>query len=861
MKTFTVKPFLFRLLRPLPMPVIAILIGLLTGLAVWAVLDQVQGRMISKIANRELKTQLSLRSREGLIRFDRYVASYAATTRLLANHRRLAEHLDPIVWLPNEPFETRLYRDAKPAWLADSFARYELPTPSHILLLDGTGALREVYESRGQPLPGELTDKIRRQLTWPDGMRPLLVAVGGLPYLVIGDLIEDSEGFPMGTLVLAVPVDADFLTAAQQVIWPERVLVALVTGSTQRIVTSVDPETLPPGTHLKTWRRDYLITSQPLSQQETGGWDLHFTTFVSHASVDRMARHMRTFEWRQRGLTALIFILVFTAVIYLVSARLNRILKRMSRFAHRALGIAQPGFQRGNNQLLLLEDWIQQFTQLVLKARQELSRHYEHEMRETEALKAAIMEASLDSIVTIDGRGRIVDCNPTAERAFGLRRDRDIGQPFAVRSVAASDLPLFDGLLAESHRAQREGREPHVRGELAALRHDGTTMPVELSIVPIEVDDGTFYTLYMHDITERLEAEREIKSLARIANESPNPILRVAEAGRLVFANRASRPLLEAWGCAVGDRLPADWVAEVDQALVDGETHERETVLAGQVYALLFTPIRELGYVNIYGRDITAVRRAEQEARQHQAELVHVCRLSTLGEVATGMAHELNQPLSAIANFANGASRRLQGDLIEPQPLIQAMGQITTQAERASEIIRRLRALVAKQPPIRSAADLNAMVREVCSFVEFDVERLGIALHLEMAPGRILVNVDLVQIEQVLLNLVRNALDALADMPAAERRIAIRTRVTPDEAEVEIEDNGPGIEPTQMRRLFEPFYTTKDSGMGMGLPISRTILDDHDGRIWAESQPGAGTTFHVVLPVIATAERTTDSAT
>ncbi|WP_051022014.1 ATP-binding protein [Thioflavicoccus mobilis] len=842
------------------MPVIAIMIGLLTGLAVWAALDQVQGRMISKIANNELNTQLKLRSSESLVRFDRYLSNYAATTRLLANHRRLAEYLDPLVWLPDEPFEPLIYRDTPPPWLPDIFARYELPAPSHILLLDGTGAVREIYQNRGAPLPADLANEIRSQLTRPDGVRTLVVPVGGKPYLVIGDLIEDSEGFPMGSLVLAVPIDADFLTASQQVVWPERIVVALVAGDNQRIVASVDPKTLPVGTNLEIWRHDYLITSQPIAQQDAAEWDLRFATFLSQASVDRMTRHMRAFEWRQRGITAVVFIFVFTLLIYLVSARLNKVLKRMSRFAHRALGIAQPGFQRGSNQLLLLEDWIQQFTQLVLKARQEMSRRYEHEMRETEALKAAIMEASLDSVVTIDGRGRIIEFNATAAQALGLRRERDIGRAFAAGSVTATDRILFNGLLDDSRRARHEGREPHVHGEIAAVRHDGKAMPVELSIVPIDVDEGTFYTLYMHDITERLEAEREIKSLARIANESPNPILRVG-AGQIVFANRASRPLLRAWGIDVGGRLPAQWTAEVDEALAEGATREHETLIGGQVYALLFTPIRELGYVNIYGRDITAVRRAEQEARQHQGELVHVCRLSTLGEVATGMAHELNQPLSAIVNFANGASRRIQGGSVDPQQLIQAMTQITTQAERASEIIRRLRALVAKQPPIRSEADLNYLVREVCSFVEFDADRLDVAIVLETAPGRIPVNVDLVQIEQVLLNLVRNALDALADLPATERRIRIRTRVNTDEADVEIEDNGPGIEPTQMNRLFEPFYTTKESGMGMGLPISRTILDDHDGRIWAESRPGVGTIFHVILPIIATPQEPADSGT
>jgi len=249
------------------------------------------------------------------------------------------------------------------------------------------------------------------------------------------------------------------------------------------------------------------------------------------------------------------------------------------------------------------------------------------------------------------------------------------------------------------------------------------------------------------------------------------------------------------------------------------------------------------------------VRRAEQESRRHQTELAHVCRLSTMGEVATGMAHELNQPLSAIVNFANGCSRRLQSNLGRRQDLVDAMGQITTQAQRASEIIRRLRALVGKQPPIRSEVDLNHLVKEVCSFVEFDVDKMSFAIELDLEPNEILVNVDLVQIEQVLLNLVRNAIDALVEIPPPARHLTLRTLLKGEEAEVVVQDSGPGIEPERMQSLFEPFFTTKESGMGMGLPISQTILENHRGRIWAESAPEGGAVFFIRLPVIQTAQQ------
>jgi C4-dicarboxylate-specific signal transduction histidine kinase len=219
-----------------------------------------------------------------------------------------------------------------------------------------------------------------------------------------------------------------------------------------------------------------------------------------------------------------------------------------------------------------------------------------------------------------------------------------------------------------------------------------------------------------------------------------------------------------------------------------------------------------------------------------------------MGEVATGMAHELNQPLSAIVNFASGCSRRMQSGMGVTGELVAAMGHITTQAQRASEIIRRLRAMVGHQPAIRESADINHLVREVCTFVEFDAGRQGVDIELELHQQPLPVRVDLVQVEQVLLNLLRNALDALQDTPAGQRRIWLRTRPLAQDVEVEIEDTGPGIDALTAAHLFDPFFTTKDSGMGMGLPISKTIMEQHRGSIRLVSGDTAGARFQVRLP-------------
>ncbi len=857
----SIKPAIFRLLRLLPMPVIAIMIGLVAGFGVWMVLDQVQSRAVGRIFDKELRARLDLRSRESLLRFDQYMANYAATARLLANHRRLAQYLEPLFWFPEEDVDPIVYEGFRPFWLPDFFGRNALLTPSHVMLIDSRGRVREIYQAGDLKLPDDMLADAPQWVGAGDDVRTLMARVDDQPYLVVSDRVEDAGGYAMGHLVVVVPIDEQFLIASEGPISADSSAVALVDADEQRILASNEPQELLPGTQLDQWADDFLVTSQSLPEYEGSNWNMLFATFIPNSSVAKMSERVVQFERNQRVIAALVFIAVFTLVIYLVSARLNKVLKRMSRFSQRALNIEQPGFKRGGNQLLLLEDWIQHFTHLVLKAREEMSRKHEHEMRETEALKAAIMEASLDAIVTLNRAGEIVDYNPMAESMLSFSRGDIIGNDFTRRFLDPGDHAAFVGMLQESVRRHRQDMQPHARGELWARRADGSRFPVEISIVPIDIDAERVYTLYIHDATKRKQAEREIKSLARFASESPSPILRVSGDGLIAYANAASLPLLEAWLTGPGKRLPEDWIGEVRAALDEGQNREYEDDQGSQIYSLLFVPIQDLGYVNIYARDITAVRRAEQESRQHQSELVHVCRLSTMGEVATGMAHELNQPLSAIVNYANGASRRLQGGIGDSDALVDAMRHISTQAQRAGEIIRRLRALVGKQPPIRSAVDLNYLVREVCGFVEFETGKLDLQVQLQLAEGEIPVNVDLVQIEQVLLNLVRNALDALEEKPVGERELMIGTSMQDGRALISVRDNGLGIPPDRMLHLFDPFFTTKETGMGMGLPISQTILENHDGSIWAESEPGVGTTFYVRLPVAATASAAGDAET
>jgi len=532
----------------------------------------------------------------------------------------------------------------------------------------------------------------------------------------------------------------------------------------------------------------------------------------------------------------------------LMSSRISRLLSRVSSLSRRALDMPDSGVHRHGNQLLILEDWIRDFVQLVMRARDEMRRQHETELQQTEKLRMAIMDASLDSVITVNELGQIIDFNPTAQDTFDYRHDEAVGRSFSELVVAPKWRETFERLLYLSLSGAEQG-VPLQRTEIQVVARDRRIFPVELSIKPVSLEDQLVFTLYLRDIAERKMREAEIRSLAALPSESPIPVLRINRRGVITYANQPSTPLLKHWGCRPLQTLPVYWRSRIEEVLASTATSELEVATDEGIFSLLLAPVSELGYVNVYARDITSERAAEEELKRRQNELVHVTRLSNMGEMATGIAHELNQPLSAIVNFANGCARRLRLDIGGKDEMLHALGQISAQAGRAGEIIKRLRGMVSRRQPIREIVDLNVLARETCSMLSHELGRHELTIERRLANRELWVRVDSVQIEQVLINLLRNALDALVDVPASERRLVIESG-SQSEGMVflSVRDNGSGISDKAMEHLFDPFFSTKESGMGMGLAISQTIISNHHGKIRADSQPGNGSTFIIELP-------------
>src|SRR3954452_18745818 len=253
-------------------------------------------------------------------------------------------------------------------------------------------------------------------------------------------------------------------------------------------------------------------------------------------------------------------------------------------------------------------------------------------------------------------------------------------------------------------------------------------------------------------------------------------------------------------------------------------------------------------YFTGFVRDLTEHQKTQARLQELQSELVHVSRLSAMGEMASALAHELNQPLAAISNYMKGSRRLLAGSQDPNTPKIEsALDRAAEQALRAGQIIRRLRDFVSRGESEKRVESLSKLIEEAGALGLAGAREQDVQLRFSLNPNADLVLADRVQIQQVLVNLFRNALEAMAQSPRREL-VVTNTRVADDMIEIEVSDSGSGFQDDVMPNLFQTFFTTKDTGMGVGLSISRSIIEAHGGRMWAESNASGGATFRFTLP-------------
>jgi two-component system, LuxR family, sensor kinase FixL len=483
----------------------------------------------------------------------------------------------------------------------------------------------------------------------------------------------------------------------------------------------------------------------------------------------------------------------------------------------------------------------------------------------------ALLDAAVDAVIIINHRGIMEEFNRSAERLFGYAAREVIGRNVNIL-MTDRDRELHDAYL---ERYIRTG-VAHIIGigrDVTGKCKDRRVFPAFLSVGRISGSDPPRFVGFIQDLTLRAQAlaaaQRE-RDLANSYLEAALTILVALDGShRVSLINRAGCELLNDEEAAL---VGVDWVEvvvaaahraqvarDLDALLRDntGRPLHREYPItcrdgSQRLVAWRCVVLRDSdgGATGILcsGDDITDSRRAELEARESRERLTHVSRLATMGEMASGISHELNQPLAAIANYASAATRLLAGAKPDLEDTLEALHQISSQALRAGEIIRRLRSLVRDSVTERELLSVNDVIEELKGLSRADARAHDVPVQFELAPDLPLVSIDRIQIQQVLLNLLRNSIDAMEEIPAGLRDVVIRTGSdAAGDVTVTVTDTGPGVPAGIRDRLFMPFVTSKASGTGLGLAISRTIAEAHAGRL--EYRPGdrRGATFVLTL--------------
>jgi PAS domain S-box-containing protein len=491
-------------------------------------------------------------------------------------------------------------------------------------------------------------------------------------------------------------------------------------------------------------------------------------------------------------------------------------------------------------------------------------------LQSREAYYETILDAAPQIIWQGNADGTVKYVNQAWEDITGMAKENALGSGWAS-VIHPADAPE---LLAEWERACTDGKR--FAGECRFLCKDGSYHTFDFVGIPVCDSSGkiTSWVGIDTDITERKKAEE-----ALVVSETRNRTLldgspvctKIIDLdSKLQYMSCAGQSQLKIsdiepfYGSTFPPELYPDPMKKLATEHLErakrGETTTVECCVLDTEgselwYDTTFVPAHEedgrIQYVIVISVNITERKRAEEQTRKLQDELAHVSRLSTMGEMATGIAHELNQPLAAISSYSFTARAACEKLPSCPPEVQQILGKLEDQSIRAGDIVRRLRDFVTKTESARVRADLNTIIREVISFVEPDIREADVALRLNLEANEspTFIVIDKIQIQQVLVNLIKNALDAMKETPTETCELIVSTQILQDDqVEVSVSDTGKGLTQEELEQVFGAFFSTKQEGMGMGLPISRSIIEAHNGEMWSKSKVGCGATFGFNIP-------------
>lgn len=469
---------------------------------------------------------------------------------------------------------------------------------------------------------------------------------------------------------------------------------------------------------------------------------------------------------------------------------------------------------------------------------------------------AAIVDSAKDAIVGKDLSGIVTSWNQAAEAMFGYQASEIIGRPITL-IVPPERMAEEETILEKLRQGERLSHF-----ETERQRKDGSHIAVSLTISPIRDDAGRIIGIskIARDLSETQRQEGLLRSILATV---PDALIVIDDRGLIQSFNTAAERMFgyrfgEVEGQNVSMLMPSPYRETHDSHL--GRylvTGERRIIGIGRIVSgqrrdgSVFPIELAVGEVNLpdrrlftgFIRDLTVRQARERRFAELQSEFLHVSRLNELGEMASTLAHEVSQPLAAMANYRNALRQLLaEGRTKEAQEVVDRIGE---QAERARLIIARLRALVRKGETVKEMENLQRCIEEASALALTGLGD-GLKLEIRIADDAAEAMIDRIQIQQVLLNLVRNAAEAMTTSP--RRVLSISTGRAGQMVEVRVADTGPGLPESVRSRLFQPFVTTKPNGLGVGLSVCQTIVAAHGGELSAMDAPGGGTVFRLTLP-------------
>ncbi len=741
----------------IPLTLKTVIIALVVGTAVWFILDHIQSRRIKTVFMDQLTERLGQQAMDDRLRFNRYVKAYHLSAALFVMQKNFSDYIEQIVWQPQDIIEIKLYK-RPPPWYPGRSVLKASAQPRYALLLDPEGHVREIYNRHNDKLPLSLIQPIRLLID-KSRNQSYLTTLDNVHYLITSSSYNNALNTSLALLMLATPIDDSFLNASIGSSSHRDIVALLTPGENPEVLTSSNLMEIPAGIRLDLLKDKYLTTGKEFFDYGSSDLVVRFASFISVSKANKLTRSFISQERRERGILAVVFILSFAVVMFLIAQRIHHLTGRISEFSQKTLGTKKQEIFRGD-QLYALEKRFQHLTEEVVRSREIIKEQAEEQTR-------LIVRNAFDAIITMDARGEIMTWNPKAEAIFGLKKEEATG-----RNLSDTIIPhrFRDAYRKGLENFLKMGKGPILDKpfETTACYSDGHEFPVEITVSHTATGNDFIFIAIIRDISER--------------------------------------------------------------------------------------------------------RKAEEERKLIQAKLIHTNKMTSLGTLVSGVAHEINNPNSFIMSNAqlfsdiwkdvshvldrhyekNGdfpVGKLSHSELQEHVPRL--LNTINKGTERIKQIVDSLKNFSrADVASLDEKVNVNEVVKTAWLLMRNSIKKSTDNYNMEPGEDIPFVRGNARQLEQVVINLLMNSLQAINQRNSG---VWISTYYEKESniVVIRVKDEGCGISKDILERVTEPFFTTKlnKGGTGLGLSISYGIIEEHGGALEFDSEPDRGTTVYVKLPM------------